>query len=226
MKTKEISFTLPFVAAGYELLFFRPGKAIRLDPGLAKAHNNLGIAHLAKGQLDEAVREYREAIRLVPGDADAHNNLGNAYKARGQANEAVREYREAIRLAHGLAEAHRNLGAILANEGQAAEAVEEYRQALELRPLPETVLQFAAALEAAGRRDEAIAEYQRFLDEAGQKYPDHAAIVKDSFDAASSVSGGRPPLSAAVVRWRGAQPNSSECEPRRTSWSLTSSGLE
>ena len=52
-------------------------EAIRLEPDLATAHNNLGSALASQGKLDEAIAEFREAIRLKPDDAVAHTNLGN-----------------------------------------------------------------------------------------------------------------------------------------------------
>jgi tetratricopeptide (TPR) repeat protein len=42
------------------------------------SHNNLGNALMAKGQLPEAIREFRAALRLLPRYADAHFNLGIA----------------------------------------------------------------------------------------------------------------------------------------------------
>ena len=42
------------------------GAAIRLNPGGAVLHNNLGITLESLGRLDEAIAEHREAIRLVP----------------------------------------------------------------------------------------------------------------------------------------------------------------
>ena len=53
-------------------------EAIRLQPGYADAHNNLGIALAQKGQIDEAIRQFQEAVRLKPGYADAQNNLAIA----------------------------------------------------------------------------------------------------------------------------------------------------
>jgi tetratricopeptide (TPR) repeat protein len=41
-------------------------EAIRLDPGNADAHVNLGVALGLSGQYDEAVASYREAVRLRP----------------------------------------------------------------------------------------------------------------------------------------------------------------
>ncbi len=153
-------------------------EAIRLAPGHVGAHCNIGNIHDARGQLDDAMREYRKAIELDPRSSAAHNNLGADHHVKGQLDDAIREYREAIRLEPRNAEAHSNLGGILMQRGRTDEAVEEYRRALELQPLPEIVLNYARALDAGGRRAEAIAYYQRFLEEAGRRFPEHAEIVK------------------------------------------------
>ena len=58
----------------------------------------LGSAHYGKGQLDEAIAEYRKAVELDPDIADSHNNLGLALYGKGQLDEAIAEYRKAIEL--------------------------------------------------------------------------------------------------------------------------------
>jgi len=139
---------------------------------------NLAVAYTDRGRVDEAIALLYRAIALEPGLAKSHNNLGAAFKAKGQLDDAAREYREAIRLAPRLAEAHTNLGVILLTQGRAADAVEEIRHALDLTPRAEIVFNLGLALEAAGRGAEALVYYQRFLDEAGQKFPDRAAKVR------------------------------------------------
>ena len=57
-------------------------ETLRLTPGNAEAHHNLGLAlSKAPGGLDEAVAQYREAIRLKPGYVEAHDDLGAALSA-------------------------------------------------------------------------------------------------------------------------------------------------
>ncbi len=46
--------------------------------------------------------------------------------------------------------------------------------------MPEIAFNLGVALEASGRHSEAIAQYQRFLDEAAQRYPDRAEKVRES----------------------------------------------
>ena len=61
-------------------------EALRLKPDYTDAHNNLGLAYVAKGRLGDAIAELQEAIRrfvLQPGYADAHNNLAGAYFPEG-----------------------------------------------------------------------------------------------------------------------------------------------
>ena len=72
--------------------------ALRIQPDLAAAHANLGIALQAKGDLDEAIAEYRTVIRLCLDYAAAHTNLGIVLKAKGDLDGAIAEYRTALRL--------------------------------------------------------------------------------------------------------------------------------
>ena len=71
---------------------------LRLKPGLAAAHNNLGNAFVAQGMLLEAVASFQEAVRLRPDFAVAHNNLGNACKDEGRLDDALAAFRTALRL--------------------------------------------------------------------------------------------------------------------------------
>ena len=41
-------------------------EALRLQPDLAGAHNNLGLALAAQGKMDQAMAQYAEALRLQP----------------------------------------------------------------------------------------------------------------------------------------------------------------
>ena len=51
-----------------------------------------------KGDLDEAIAEYRTALRLSPNDADVHNNLGLVLKALGRSAEAREEFTKVLSL--------------------------------------------------------------------------------------------------------------------------------
>ncbi len=134
------------------------------SPGKPRAHNNLGNAYEARGQLDDALLEYREAIQLDLGFAEAHNNLGKAYVAKGQVDDAVREYHDAIRLNPVLVEPHLGLGDAYKARGQLDDAVREYHDAMRLDPGRATTHNsLGNAYQARGQLDDALREYREAI---------------------------------------------------------------
>ncbi len=146
-------------------------EAIRLKPGNAEDHHNLGAALVDQGKLDEALAAFHEAIRLKPGNADGHCALGAALEKQGKLIEAAAECREAIRLKPDHAEAHYNLGVSLERLGNRGEAMAEYREAIRLKPeYYEARNNLGGALLQQGKPDAAVAEFR----EAIRLKPDHA----------------------------------------------------
>ena len=50
---------------------------------LGMAYNNLGLAFMELGQVDDAVKNYEKALTLKPDSTEAHDNLGIAYAYNG-----------------------------------------------------------------------------------------------------------------------------------------------
>ncbi|MCD6288593.1 MAG: tetratricopeptide repeat protein [Candidatus Hydrogenedentes bacterium] len=55
-----------------------------------------GLTFAVKGEMDEAVKSFREAIRLEPSMAPAYHQLGKVFLKMGRFKEAVETLREAI----------------------------------------------------------------------------------------------------------------------------------
>jgi tetratricopeptide (TPR) repeat protein len=90
--------------------------ALRVVPGSALPHNNLGNALFQiPDRLPDAIAEYEAAVRILPAYPAARYNLGNALlRMPGQLPAAISEYQAALRTRPDYAEAHNNLGQALA----------------------------------------------------------------------------------------------------------------
>ena len=131
----------------------------------AEAHDSLGNALLARGQVDAAAASYRRALELQPNFAEAHNNLGNALLDLGQLEEAMASYRRALALKPDFAEAHNNLGSVLRGLGQLEEAMACFRRAIALKTdFAEAHGNLGIALRLLGRTAEAEASCRRALE--------------------------------------------------------------
>ena len=64
-------------------------KALELDPKLASAYSNRGIAYARKGEYEKAVADYEQALSLDPKYAQALFNRGIAYLHQGEGDKAL-----------------------------------------------------------------------------------------------------------------------------------------
>lgn len=70
--------------------------AIRINPDCAEAYSNLGNAYKERGQLSEALENYRLAVRLKPDFIDGYINLASALVSVGDLEQAVQAYLTAL----------------------------------------------------------------------------------------------------------------------------------
>ena len=141
---------------------YRQGLA--LNPNLASAHNNLGIALYEQDRLDEAVACYRQALALEPDYAEALNNLGAALCRQGELDEGETRIRRALALKPEFAGAHDNLGTVLWEQGKLEDAEASIRRALAIAPgFTRALDNLGAMLKDQGRLNEAIAVYRQLL---------------------------------------------------------------
>jgi SAM-dependent methyltransferase len=67
-------------------------------PGLAEAHNNLGIALFAIGRSDEAFQSHRRAVAAKPDYVEAHNNLARILIAERATVQALETLKHALEI--------------------------------------------------------------------------------------------------------------------------------
>ena len=70
--------------------------AIKQNPMLAEAFSNLGNVLKEKGQLKDALANYRHAVKLKPDFIDGYINLAAALVAAGDLEGAVQAYATAL----------------------------------------------------------------------------------------------------------------------------------
>jgi tetratricopeptide (TPR) repeat protein len=103
-------------------------------PHYSEAQNNLGVALLNLGKVEEAKSCFNEAARLEPWDPSGYNNLGVAFAKEGKLSDALASYSKALGLRADFPEAHYNVGNLLAEQGRTGEAIFHYSEAIHSRP--------------------------------------------------------------------------------------------
>ena len=103
------------------LTFYR--EQVRTSPNSARAHFGLGYARSRTGDLDGAIRSYRDSISIYPDYAPARYNLGNALRRSGApVDDVIEQYRQALRLEPDHPGALRNLARVLVEARRWSEA--------------------------------------------------------------------------------------------------------
>jgi tetratricopeptide (TPR) repeat protein len=128
------------------------------------AHVDLGVALELKGELNEALAEYRIAEQLAPELYHVHNNIGRLLDNLGHPNEALAEYRQAVLLKPSLPSLHNSTGVVLAELGRFDEAMSQFKEAAQLDPTyPWSHFEIGKMRLKQGRDAEAIDEFRAAL---------------------------------------------------------------
>ncbi|HEX8961573.1 MAG TPA: tetratricopeptide repeat-containing glycosyltransferase family protein [Rhodocyclaceae bacterium] len=154
--------------------------AIRIYPGYAEAHVNLGHVRREQKAYAESEQLLLRAIALKPSLWQAHLNLGRTAEDQRQFDEAAACYRHVIGLrpsyldTHSWPEAHWRLATVFAEQERHEDALRVLDQMLTINPeWAEVRCNRGTALNKLGRNEEALAEYQRAL----SQNPENPAIV-------------------------------------------------
>jgi len=115
--------------------------------------NNLGLALLERGEIQQAMKYFRRALTNKADNPKTHLNLGLAFVRMGRFPDAIRHFRSAIRMKPDYADAHDNLAIALYLSGDFPAAWEEVQTCLHLggHPHPEFIRALKKKLEPAGK---------------------------------------------------------------------------
>src|SRR5438105_4535765 len=128
-------------------------------------HYGLGDVYFERGEVNEALAEFRAALYLRPGSPYAHNDIGLVLTKMGQLDEAVDHLNAAIQILPNHPTAHYSLGNALLQKGQTDDAIKEFERQLALQPdHAQARCNLAIALLNQGRLNQAMAQYERTIE--------------------------------------------------------------
>jgi tetratricopeptide (TPR) repeat protein len=147
-------------------------KAIALEPGFAKPHEDLGRLFLARKEPERAARHFKQAIQLDGGQASAYSGLANALAQLGKPVEAKAAHQEFLQrspVASTLLEADK-----LLREGDGAVAEQLCNELLQREPDNTQILRMLARIASDGERS-VVAEklLRRIINLSPNEYLSH-----------------------------------------------------
>ncbi|HET6979397.1 MAG TPA: FG-GAP-like repeat-containing protein [Pyrinomonadaceae bacterium] len=139
-------------------------RALQLDPSLALARINLGIALYNVPDLPAAQKELQAAVAAAPTAPQPHYVLGLAAKTQNRAEEAIAEFQKVLQIDPNDVGANVNLGQLYAQQRKYPEAIAVLRTAIAAEPYNATGLyNLGTSLLRSGQREEGtkvIAQFQ------------------------------------------------------------------
>lgn len=121
-------------------------RALRQDPGLARAHHYIAELYKRLEREELAEEHYQRALQLDPRDSAAQNNFGAFLCARGRFTDAEPHFKAAIAdpLYNGRAESYQNAAICALDAGEDGKAEKYLAAALKLNPrLPRSLYHMA-----------------------------------------------------------------------------------
>ncbi|VDO92358.1 unnamed protein product [Soboliphyme baturini] len=169
--------------------------ALKANPICAEAYSNLGNVYKERGQLMEALENYRHSIKLKPDFVDGYVNLaaalmaagqldqadlycvrsdlGNLLKAMGRLEEAKACYLKAIETQPSFAVAWSNLGCVFNAQNEIWLAIHHFEKAVQLDPnFLDAYINLGNVFKEARIFERAVAAYLRAL----ALSPSHAVV--------------------------------------------------
>ena len=145
------------ISGNYQQAINDYNKAIQLNPQLATAYNNRGLAYDNLGNYQQAINDYNKAIQLNPQFALAYNNRGLAYIKLGNHQQAINDFNKAIQLNPQYAMAYIARGLAYARVGNYQQSIKDFNKTIELNP------QYAMAYNNRGTAYGELGNYQQAI---------------------------------------------------------------
>ena len=173
-------------------------RALQLEPNLALARINLGIALFNVPDLAAAQRELQAASTAAPSAPQPPYLLGLAAKTQNKPEEAIIYFQKVLRIDANDVGANVNLGQLYAQQRKYPEAVAVLRTAIAAEPYNATALyNLGTALLRAGQREEGqkvIAQFQELRQRGSGTTLGSNYLEQGRYAEAVSSTGAEPDL--------------------------------
>jgi tetratricopeptide (TPR) repeat protein len=128
------------------------------------AYASRGLAWIAVGKVELAIKDFSEAIRLDPKHGQAYSLRGNAWHEKEAYDKAIADYTEAIRLEPKWAGVYTNRGNSWSEKGEYDKAIADHSEAIRLDP--KSAVAYANRGNSwveKGEYDKAVADYNEAI---------------------------------------------------------------
>jgi lipoprotein NlpI len=131
---------------------------------LAQALYQRGAGHAAKGQYDDAVRDFTQALKFAPDASDALYNRGGAYAKLGRWNDALADFNAVLKIAPNDPNTFYARAWVQSQRGEDGAAIADLDRVLAIAPDDQEALLDRGGLNIrAGRYDNAIRDFGQLL---------------------------------------------------------------
>jgi lipoprotein NlpI len=131
---------------------------------LAHALYQRGAGHAAKGEYQEAVRDYSQALKFAPNSSDALYNRGGAYSKLGRWDDALADFNALLKIVPNDPNTHYARAWVQAQRGEDKAAIADLDKVLEIAPDDQEALLDRGGMNIrAGRYDDAIRDFSALL---------------------------------------------------------------
>jgi tetratricopeptide (TPR) repeat protein len=131
---------------------------------LAQALYQRGAGHAAKGEYQEAVRDYTQALKFAPDASDALYNRGGAYSKLARWDDALADFDALLKIVPNDPNTYYARAWVQAQRGEDKAAIADLDKVLEIAPDDQEALLDRGGMNIrAGRYDDAIRDFSALL---------------------------------------------------------------
>jgi len=109
-------------------------KALDLNPRMASAFHNRGLAHYANSHYNFAIDDFTRALALEPDNSDAYHNRGLAHHSIRNYNFAINDFTKALELDPEISDIYYNRGVAYYINSHYDFAIDDFTKVLDLDP--------------------------------------------------------------------------------------------